>query len=321
MRAMPRLSSIRSVEFEGSATKLQMRNCKTGSFPLGLATLVLGALLTASCASGPEKPISADSKTYQSGTLIQDCVDCPKMVVIAPGIFEMGSRRGQDDEKPRHEVTLRHGFAVGLYEVTFQEWTTCVEEGGCRHRPSDEDWGRQQRPLVNVSWNDAKGYIAWLNKKTDMDYRLLSESEWEYAARAQSDAIDLSGQDVGNCRYCYAGSARSSDMTVPVGQHPANGFRIHDMLGNVWEWVEDCYVSDYRGAPNDGTARQRSNCEARSIRGGSWKSFYGQTRVANRGRAEPDIRRNDIGFRVARTVLLKGKQETAQIGSEAPITK
>lgn len=309
---MPRLSSIRPLNSKASAAESSAASRKSGLSALRLGSLLLGGLLAAACAAPPEKPVSLDSKRYQAGTLIQDCVDCPKMVVVEPGRFVMGSRRGEDDEKPRHEVTLRNAFAVGMYEITFQEWTTCVEEGGCRHRPGDEDWGRQQRPLVNVSWDDAKTYIAWLNRKTGLDYRLLSEAEWEYAARGQSEAVDLSGQNVGNCRYCYSGSTRSYGMTVPVGQHPANAFRIHDMLGNVWEWVEDCYVAHYRGAPPDGTARQNPSCEARSIRGGSWKSFYGQTRAANRGRAEPDVRRNDIGFRVARTVLLKGQQETAQ---------
>lgn len=312
---MPRLSSTRSAELGATTSESKTNSRQSAASVLRLSALVLGSLLVGACASQPEKPISLDAKRYQAGTLIQDCIDCPKMVVVAPGSFVMGSRRGEDDEKPRHEVTLRHAFAVGMYEVTFQEWATCVEEGGCRHRPDDEDWGRQQRPLVNVSWEDAQGYIAWLNKKTGMDYRLLSEAEWEYAARAQSNAIDLSGQNVGNCRYCYPGSVRSWDMTVPVGQHPANAFQLHDMLGNVWEWVEDCYVPNYRGAPKDGSARQGSNCQAHSIRGGSWKSFYGQTRAANRGRAEPDIRRDDIGFRIARTVLLKDQQKTAQAGA------
>jgi formylglycine-generating enzyme required for sulfatase activity len=315
---MHRLSCIRRPgKLDGSAVSDTLRNLSgrdTGGSSTGLrlAVLFLGAMLIASCAGKPQKPLSLDNKAYTSGALIQDCVDCPKMVVVAPGDFEMGSQRGKTDEKPRHKVSLPNAFAVGLYEITFQEWATCIDEGGCSHNPGDENWGRQQRPLVNVSWNDAKNYIDWLNRKTGMDYRLLSEAEWEYAARAQSEAIDLSGQGIGNCRYCYAQSHHSSDMTVPVGQHPANGFQLYDMIGNVWEWVEDCYAPNYRGAAADGSARRSPDCQAHSIRGGSWKSFYGQTRAANRGRAEPDIRRNDIGFRVARTVLLKGQQTTAQ---------
>lgn len=312
---MSRRSSTRPERSGSSVASMSPQDAGLGRPGLRIAALTLGALLTASCTATPEKPISADPTIYKSGSLIQDCVDCPKMVVVEPGSFDMGSRRGKTDEKPRRQVTLRHGFAVGMYEITFQEWTSCVEEGGCRHTPEDEDWGRAQRPLVNVSWNDAQDYIAWLNIKTGMDYRLLSEAEWEYAARAESNAIDISGQGIGNCRYCYSDSARSADMTVPVGQYPANAFRLHDMLGNVWEWVGDCYVPTYRGAPADGVAREKSNCEARSIRGGSWKSFYGQTRAANRGRAEQDARRNDIGFRVARTVLLDDRQETAKVGT------
>lgn len=314
---MPRRSSTQPERSGSSVTSISPEVTGLGRSALRFAALTFSIFLTASCTTTPEKPISADPKIYKSGALIQDCVDCPKMVVIEPGSFDMGSRRGKNDEKPRRQVTLRHGFAVGIYEITFQEWTTCVEAGGCRHMPGDEDWGRAQRPLINVSWNDAQDYIAWLNNTTGMDYRLLSEAEWEYAARAESNAIDISGQGIGNCRYCYSESTRSADMTVPVGQYPPNSYRLHDMLGNVWEWVADCYVPTYRGAPADGLARDKSNCEARSIRGGSWKSFYGQTRAANRGRAEQDIRRNDIGFRVARTVLLNEHQETAKAGASS----
>ncbi len=314
---MPRRSHFQAGESQRPRLTRPSRESRFGALGLRCAALVLGALATLSCAQKPEEPISADPKFYNAGALLQDCADCPKMVVVEPGSFEMGSRRGETDEKPRRQVTLPHAFAVGVYEVTFQEWASCVEEGGCGHRPSDEGWGRQQRPLVNVSWNDAQDYIAWLNRKTGMDYRLLSEAEWEYAARAESAAIDISGQGIGNCRYCYAETARSSDMTVPVGQYPANGFKLHDMLGNVWEWVADCYVPTYRNAPSNGVARQSQECETHAIRGGSWKSFYGQTRAANRGRAEPDARRNDIGFRIARTVQLRNRQETATSGNKA----
>ncbi len=316
---MPRRSFVRPEKTGSSEPSTSIKTKGLTAFGLRFAALSFGALVTASCTTTPEKPISADPKVYKSGTVVKDCVDCPKMVVVEPGSFEMGSRRGETDEKPRREVRIPHGFAVGMYEVTFREWTVCVEEGGCSHMPEDENWGKALRPLVNVSWNDAQDYISWLNRKTGLDYRLLSEAEWEYAARAESSAIDISGQGIGNCRYCYSETARSSDMTVPVGQYPPNAFKVHDMLGNVWEWTADCYLPSYRGAPSNGAAREKSNCETRSIRGGSWKSFYGQTRAANRGRAEQDVRRNDIGFRVARTVLIDERRETAKAG--AAITK
>lgn len=312
---MPWRSSIRPAKTGGSAASQPTQPSGRGSRGLRFAAVALAALFTASCTATHEKPVSADPKLYQSGALVKDCVDCPKMVVIEPGSFEMGSRRGETDEKPRREVTLRQGFAVGMYEVTFQEWAACVDAGGCNHMPEDENWGRALRPLVNVSWNDAQDYIAWLNEKTGLDYRLLSEAEWEYAARAESNAIDISGQGIGNCRYCYSETARSAGKTVPVGQYPPNAFKLHDMLGNVWEWTADCYVPNYRGVPASGAAYDKANCETRSIRGGSWKSFYGQTRAANRGRAEENARRNDLGFRVARTVLLKARQETAKAGT------
>ena len=201
---MSRRSSTRAGESQRPVDTLPNQAPRFGALAVRCAALALGALVTISCAQKPEKPISADPKLYNAGTLLQDCVDCPKMVVVEPGSFEMGSLRGETDEKPRRQVTLPHAFAVGVYEVTFQEWASCVEEGGCSHKPADEGWGRQQRPLVNVSWNDAQDYIAWLNRKTGMDYRLLTEAEWEYAARADSAAIDISGQGIGNCRYCYS---------------------------------------------------------------------------------------------------------------------
>ena len=197
-------------------------------------------------------------------------------------------------------------FAVGKHEVTFGEWDACVGDGGCRgHRPDDEGWGRGNRPVVNVSWEDARGYVGWLSRKTGKEYRLLSESEWEYVARGGTQTEYWWGDEIGggraNCDGC--GSRWDDEKTAPVGSFRANGFGLYDVHGNVWEWVEDCSHGDYRGAPTDGSAwTSGGNCTDRVLRGGSWYLTPGFLRSANRGRYSTGLRGNDLGFRIARTL-------------------
>jgi formylglycine-generating enzyme required for sulfatase activity len=172
---------------------------------------------------------------------------------------------------------------------------------------SAEKWGRVTRPAINVSWEDAQEYVASLSRRTGKTYRLLSEAEWEYAARAGSDDRAYTwGDDIGkgnaNCAGC-GGEWDGLQRTAPVGSFPANAFGLRDMHGNVWEWVEDCYQDNYYGAPSDGTARSSDNCSSRVLRGGSWFSFPLDLRSANRGRENPNGRRSSLGFRVARTLL------------------
>lgn len=204
-----------------------------------------------------------------------DCPECPLLVKVPAGSFTMGSPRRekdrQDNEGPQHKVKVRE-FAVGVYEVTFDEWDLCVAEGACTHRPEDEGWGRGQRPVINVSWHDAHEYITWINGKTGGGYRLPSEAEWEYATRAGSSTEywwgDAIGNNRANCRGC--GSRWDSRQTAPVGSFDANPFGLHDVHGNVLEWVADCYHSDYKGAPADGQPWIDSNsCSYRVQRGGS----------------------------------------------------
>ena len=214
----------------------------------------------------------------------RDCPECPEMVVVSGGRYMMGSPEDEagrgGDEGPRYRVTIPRPFAVGKYEVTFAEWDACVTAGGCGgYRPRDEGWGRGRRPVINVNWGDATSYVEWLSQKTGKGYRLLTESEWEYVARAGTAGPFHFGStistDQGNYdgNYTY-GSGRKGVLrgkTVGVGSFPANGFGLHDVHGNVWEWVEDCWHGDYSGAPADGsTWTTGENCGERVLRGGSW---------------------------------------------------
>jgi len=243
--------------------------------------------------------------TPTSRRIFRDCSDCPEMVEVPAGRFSMGSADGASDEKPVHEVAIQRSLAVGKFEVTFAEWEACVADCGCASNksPDDRGWGKGRQPVINVSWTDAKEYVAWLSSKTRQSYRLLTEAEWEYAARASSSTAYPWGTDIGrsnaNCDGC--GSSWDNKRSAPVGSFAANAFGLHDMNGNVWEWVEDCYQGNYDGAPSDGSARSLSACSLRVLRGGSWGDHPRLLRSAGRGRYLPDYRDVVSGFRVART--------------------
>ena len=188
-------------------------------------------------------------------------------------------RERYDNEGPQHRVTIIDAFAVGKYEVTFEEWDACVSAGGCGgYRPDDEGWGRGRRPVINVSWEDAQRFVEWLREETGEPYRLLSEAEWEYVARAGTSTPFHTGGTIstsqanydGNYTYGNGREGEYRERTVPVGSFGANAFGLHDVHGNVWEWVEDCWNDSYRGAPSDGSAWERGDCSSRVYRGGSW---------------------------------------------------
>ncbi len=246
--------------------------------------------------------------TALPGETFRDCPECPEMVVVPAGSFMMGSPSGEagryDNEGPQHQVTIPAAFAVGKYEVTFAQWDACVSDGGCSgYLPSDEGWGRDDRPVISVSWEDIRDYIRWLSAETGKPYRLLLEAEWEYAARAGTRTRYSWGDGVGsgnaNCNGC--GSQWDDRMTAPVGSFAPNTFGLHDMHGNVNEWVEDCWHGSYRGAPSDGAAwTSRGDCGRRVLRGGSWSLLPRVVRAAFRLRSYTDERIYDLGFRVAR---------------------
>ena len=240
------------------------------------------------------------------GFIFRDCEQCPEMVVVPAGRFRMGdlSGDGDSDEKPVHEVTIDYPFAVGKYEVTFAEWDACVEAGGCTRRPDDDGWGRGTQPVINVSWDDTQEYVAWLSRKTDKSYRLLSEAEWEYVARAGTTTKYWWGNEIGtnraNCVFC--GSRWDNEGTTPVGSFAANAFGVFDTVGNVWEWVEDCWNDSYRGAPADGRAWTSGECGRRVLRGGSLSYYPRYLRSAFRNTFNSGYRNDHIGFRIARTL-------------------
>ena len=239
------------------------------------------------------------------GEIFRDCEQCPEMVVVPAGRFRMGDLSGESvsNERPVHDVTMAAPFAVGKYEVTFAEWDACVAGGGCTHRPDDR-WGRGTRPVINVSWDDTQAYVRWLSRETGKPYRLLSEAEWEYVARAGSTTKYHWGNDVGtnkaNCDEC--GSRWDGKSTAPVGSFAANAFGLFDTAGNVCEWVEDCWNENYKGAPANGSAWTSGNCDARVLRGGAWLSIPRFIRSADRDGFVAGVRDPLDGFRVARTL-------------------
>ncbi len=244
----------------------------------------------------------------KSGTVFRDCPACPQMVVIPAGSFMMGSpetdKEARRNERPQHEVTIAKAFAVSRFEATFAEWNVCIDAGGCTHRPRDLGWGQGDRPVMNVSWNDVTTqYLPWLKRATGQPYRLLTEAEWEYGARAGTMTRyswgDGLGESNANCDGCK--SKWDDKETAPVGSFKPNNFGLYDMHGNVWEWVQDCYHGKaYETAPRDGSAApEKANCN-RVLRGSSWMGNPRSMRAAFRNRIFPAYRFKGYGFRVAR---------------------
>jgi len=233
--------------------------------------------------------------------------DCPEMIVIAAGSFTMGSPATEqdryNDEGPRHTVTIAKPFAVSKFDVTFADWDACVSVGACpKAAPL---WGRGTQPVINVGWDDAQTYVAWLSKMTGQPYRLLTEAEWEYAARAGTTTAYYWGDEIGkgnaNCNGC--GSKWDNRQTSPVGSFQPNAFGLYDMAGNVWQWLQDCYHGNYDGAPTDGSAWVSRACSNRVVRGGSWGNGPQYLRSAYRVRDTTDYRGDSLGFRVGRTLV------------------
>lgn len=274
------------------------------------------------------------ARSSQPDNVFRDCAACPVMVRVPPGSFMMGVSTAEDrlysnwggswldNAKPQHRVTIEYPFAVGAYEVTFAEWDACLRAGGC----VDNYWNEEQsargiHPVIYVSWQDAQEYVRWLSRETGEDYRLLTEAEWEYAARAGTQtAWYWSDSPREQCRYANGSdlSGVSGDMrelqarlgkcddgypdTAPVGSFPPNPFGLYDVSGNVREWTEDCWSATYSGAPSDGRAWQAGDCSRGVGRGGSYWDEMPTIRSASRRglpRADP---RSDLGFRVARTI-------------------
>jgi len=247
-----------------------------------------------------------DLQLIPAGSVFRDCPDCPEMVVIPKGNFTMGY-------SDKRVISIPRAFAVGKFEVTFEQWDACVAAGGCMHNPSDAGWGRETRPVINVNWFDAKEYTKWLSRRTGKIYRLPSEAEWEYAARADTTTAYYWGESTAEiCQYANVntggffsnpwGGGCGTDRTSPVGERRPNAFGLYDMIGNVHEWIKDCWSYDIKNIPIDGTARITGDCGRRGLRGGSWGVNAQGSTASYRGRGiAADSRNRYSGFRVVRT--------------------
>ena len=231
------------------------------------------------------------------------------MVVIPAGEFTKGSPASEqgrnDSEEPQHRVVFAKPLAVARFEVTFEDWDACVAHGDCA-RVTDAGYGRGRQPVINVTWYDAQQYAAWLSRMTGKPYRLLSEAEFEYAARAGTLTAYPWGDEIGknnaNCAGCD--SKWDDRQPSPVGSFALNQFGLYDMHGNVMQWVEDCYHDSYKGAPSDGSAWiEGTDCSLRVLRGGLWDGDPHYARSAFRYSLTPDDRDSVLGFRLARTLM------------------
>ena len=290
---------------------------------------------------------AAAERALKPGQTFRECAkNCAEMVVIPAGTFVMGSPDGEtqvialdgkpkagplaaaeegrgSNEGPQHEVKIGYAFAAGKFAVTFDEWDECVKLGACPPAP-DSGYGRGNKPVINVSWDEAKKYVDWLALMTGKDYRLLSEAEWEYAARAGTGTAYSFGDnyppskkiceyanfaDVANARQAKVQGiqVQASDIcddghvvTAPVGSYKPNALGLYDMHGNVYQWTADCYVDSYADAPKDGKPVSTEGCSLRVARGGSWNVTPEIARSAYRYGVSSGGRYNDLGFRAGR---------------------
>jgi formylglycine-generating enzyme required for sulfatase activity len=268
--------------------------------------VLAASLASTSCASST--PVSI------AGTEIQECPECPTMIAMPVHSFAMGSPADEHgrskNEGPQQHITLRPGLSISKHEITFTQWDACVTDGGCEHHADDNGWGRGSRPVIDVMWYDAQAYVAWLSAKTSKTYRLLSEAEWEFAAKGGA-ATTYSWGTIASHEHanygtdeCCGGHVEGRDLwsesTAPVGSFPANPLGLHDLSGNVWEWVEDCWHESHEDRPKDGGARLTGDCNFRIMKGGSWASMPVRIRGSYRDAFPPGDHGTIIGFRVAR---------------------
>ncbi|MEI7711770.1 MAG: formylglycine-generating enzyme family protein [Rhodospirillales bacterium] len=285
------------------------------------------------CLAAWAAPLHARRPT---GQVFRDCQTCPEMVVVPPGTFQMGSTVAETTrehvpneyaftEKPVHTVSIPKAVAVGKFAVTRAEfsafsrdtghdpsgcwyWDATAKEAALDEKRGWKDPGFLQtgltQPVVCVSWDDAQRYAKWLSGKTGQTYRLPTEAEWEYAARAGTATAHYWGDAIGlgntNCGYC--GSQWDGVRTAPSGSFRPNAFGLYDMLGNAWQWTMDCWAENYYSVPNNGSKNTIGDCKYRVLRGGSWSTIPSYVRAANRYWDAFDNRLNNAGFRVARTL-------------------
>jgi formylglycine-generating enzyme required for sulfatase activity len=302
--------------FHGDLVQVRLDDLKRESAERQRLALLEQQKKDASEADARGKAEEAAKEASRPGRMFRDCPDvCPEMVVVSAGSFLMGSPKGEEgrsaNEGPQRKVTIGRSFAVGKFEVTFAEWDACVAASGCKLKPGDQGWGRGRRPVINVTWDDVTNeFLPWLAKKSGHTYRLPTEAEWEYAARAGTTTAFSTGETInpdqanfdGNSVYALGRRGESRQKTINVGHFNPNAFGLHDMHGNVWEWVQDCYRDKYDGVPTDGRAATEVDACGRVVRGGSWLYFPGDARSASRVKLVASARNSGLGFRLARTL-------------------
>jgi formylglycine-generating enzyme required for sulfatase activity len=247
-----------------------------------------------------EAPVGPPPEDLRPGAIFRDCAECPSLVIVPQGEFNMGSEDFAS-EKPIHLVKIAKPFAIGRTEVTIAQWTACVADGGCPAQPEDQPDAPSALPVSGVSWSDARAYTDWLTRKTGHAYWLPSEAEWEYAARAGAATSYWWGADAeagfANCRGCGGGGGRAP---LPVASFQANPFGLYDTAGNVAEWVEDCWTPSYDEAPADAAPKLGEACKQRVLRGGSFDAGPRYARSASRFLYDAGLRYYANGFRVMR---------------------
>jgi formylglycine-generating enzyme required for sulfatase activity len=275
------------------------------------AAVVAAALPRIAALSTSDRLVAAPEIWRAPGavTEFKDCASCPHMVVVPAGEFTMGSPPAEQQAEAQHRVTIAVPFAVSKFEITFDDWNACVSDGGCDNaRPNDEGWGRGRHPVIHMSFDLAKTYVTWLSRKTGKAYRLLTEAEWEYAHASTTTTFAFGDSSHPAARtkrqHRWVGPTEENrQKTMPVGSFLPNAFGLHDMHGNVSEWVEDCFHNDYtEKAPADGSAWIEGNCTGRVLRGGSWEDSDAELRSAARVGEYRDNSSYTDGFRIARNL-------------------
>lgn len=303
--AVPSQSSMRIPDFIKGGSAVADRDRNPASRVEESADQALAVPVEPSVQAAAPEPLPAARKAQPLrlySEAMNDGGRAPVLVEFQADSFEMGSGASSAnfDERPRHRVALRR-FSIGAHEVTFADYDRFARATG-RRFPSDNGWGRGERPVINVSWQDAVAYTRWLSEQTGSRYRLPSEAEWEFAAQSGSDSRFWWGNEVvsglANCFDC--GTEWSGRMTAPTGSFPASAYRVHDMAGNVMEWVEDCYQPDYSSAPGDGRAVSSGDCGRHMVRGGAYNSPSESLRTASRDARETGTRLDNLGFRVVK---------------------